>query len=217
LLAGMLLPMFARMISEKASKSLSELALLSAKLLILPAILIAIISWVYPVEILSFMYPNKIDIISPDTFRYLMISFIATCSIYVFGTALTAAKELKWLNILATTTLVSNLVLNAILIPTHGSDGAALATLLTQAVFALGCFYKAKTSFNIHITSKLTLSISIYTGLLIGLFWLGRQFFETPFVHISVGVVCAVVFVFASGLFNLNMLKSLVRRKTRNS
>jgi peptidoglycan biosynthesis protein MviN/MurJ (putative lipid II flippase) len=56
------------------------------------------------------------------------------CFTIVFGTLLTANRNLKQLNLIALTTLVITLILSPILVPIYGAKGTAITTLSAQLV-----------------------------------------------------------------------------------
>lgn len=213
LLAGMLLPIFATWIKDP--KRIGETTGLSFQLLIVPAACLAIATTYYAADILRLMYPEKLGILSPESFVWLMWSFVCICVIYIYGTLLTAAEDLKFLNILAAFTALGNVVLNLVLIPLHGVVGAALATLITQSFFAFICFVRSRR----YRTDLFDLRKLLWiAGFLFGyvlLFEWGQQFFERAFVHIAFGAVATVGFVVAMGLFSNDTLKRMSRRKTQ--
>ena len=71
-------------------------------------------------------------------FRILIMSYPAIVMMYVFGSLFNAQMRLTIVINLATLCLALNLALNLWWIPEQGARGAALATLLTQWVLALG-------------------------------------------------------------------------------
>ena len=212
LFSGMLLPMFARII--KNNSQIATLAATASKVLILPAIVVALILMPHTAEVLSLMYPNKIEIIAPTTFALLGFSFIASASVFVFGTLLTAGTKLKRLNALALTSAVTNILLNFILIPIYGIKGAAIATLITQWLFAVGCIASSYKTYSLHIDTKHVVKIIVVLALFSTIFYSTIQFFESSFVHIAFGGLLSVLLVVGSGIINLNVLKNLSRRKT---
>jgi O-antigen/teichoic acid export membrane protein len=214
LLAGMLLPMFSRLATDK--KVLSEISGLSARLLIVPAFLVAVIVSIHPGDILGLMYPNKIDIMAPDAFGLLMWSFVGICSIYIYGTLLTAVGDLKFLNILAASCALGNVILNLFFIDLMGVKGAALATLITQSTFALGCVIKSKQWRISSDNSTSPIFIIGGLGIFAGIFFATKQFFENAFVHISLGAVVALAFVVAGGIISKETLERMSRRKTQD-
>lgn len=129
LFAGLLLPMFSKMIKEKTAPK--QLIKLSFVLISVPAIIIAASSFFYRKEVINLLYHSHIDS-SATIFSILMISFVFIAINYIFGTLLTANGSLKQLNTIALMSLVLNLTLNLILIPKHKALGAAYANVITQ-------------------------------------------------------------------------------------
>lgn len=132
--AGLLLPIFARMIKE--NQEVSKLVNTAFNLIFLPSVGVAIISWYYSTDLMELLYDHHISE-SAEVFPVLMLSFVAIALTYVYGTLLTANGSLKELNYIALAGLVINFSLNFILIPKSGAFGAAIATLVTQTIVIL--------------------------------------------------------------------------------
>lgn len=129
LFAGLLLPIFAKMIKQK--ESIGQMVKLSYTLLIVPAIIIAVSSLYYDHEIMNLLYTSNTEI-SADLLGILMVGFIGVATTYIFGTLLTANGSLKQLNLMALAGMVLNISLNLILIPEYQAFGSAYASLSTQ-------------------------------------------------------------------------------------
>jgi len=134
LFAGLLLPIFSRMI--KKGQDIGEMVRLSFTLIIVPAATLAGLGLFYGFEILDWMYNEHIET-SARIFPLLMFGFMAISTTYIFGTLLTANGNLRELNILASTAVLINIVLNLILIPEYQALGAAISSLVTQVYMAL--------------------------------------------------------------------------------
>jgi O-antigen/teichoic acid export membrane protein len=134
LFAGLLLPIFSRMI--KKGQDVGEMVRLSFTLIIVPAATLAGLGLFYGFEIMDWMYNEHIGT-SSRIFPLLMFGFMAISTTYIFGTLLTANGNLRELNILASTAVLINIVLNLILIPEHQALGAAISSLVTQVYMAL--------------------------------------------------------------------------------
>ena len=145
LFAGLLLPIFSKLIKE--NKSVIPISWLSFKLIYFFALIICVTVWTYKVEIIHWRYEiNGASLLhSSKTFGWLMISFIAVSCNYIFGTLLTAKGSMKQLNILAIFGILINISLNLLLIPDEGSSGAAFASAFTQffvLLFQIALCYK---------------------------------------------------------------------------
>ncbi len=134
LFAGLLLPIFSRMI--RFGDEVGPLVRLSYSLLVIPAVMAGILSWVYRVEVMDLLYVAHVDS-SSLVFGLLMISFVAICTTYIYGTLLTANGSLKYLNYIAAGAMLLNVVLNLVLIPQYKATGAAVSSLVTQCSAAL--------------------------------------------------------------------------------
>lgn len=131
-LVGMLLlPMFSNMLGK--NESIGGLTRLSFSLVFTLMLAVALAGFINADFIMDFLYHKKDPALS-EVFKWLMLSSIAFGTTFVFGTLLTAAKYLKTLNAIAITGFVLNVVLNYYLIPTHGPEGAAWATFVTQTI-----------------------------------------------------------------------------------
>lgn len=161
LFAGILLPMFARMIQQK--ESIAQLVKLSFNLIFVPTIAVAIVSFYHGFEIMDLLYIENVQE-SAEVYSVLMFSFIAIALTYVYGTLLTANGSLKYLNVISLIGLLINLILNFILIPQKGAYGAAVATLVTQfivviaQIFACRSIIKSPVSF-IQVSKYVALTL----------------------------------------------------------
>jgi O-antigen/teichoic acid export membrane protein len=134
LFAGLLLPIFSRMI--KKGQDVGGMVRLSFTLIIVPAATLAGLGLFYGFEILDWMYIEHVKA-SSRIFPLLMFGFMAISTTYIFGTLLTANGNLRELNILASTAVLINIVLNLLLIPEYKALGAAISSLATQVYMAL--------------------------------------------------------------------------------
>lgn len=130
LFAGLLLPMFARLMRD--TTALQSLVQFSFQLIWAFALTLASAVWFYRTPIMELLYHTG-GAYSGQVLGYLMIGFTTICGSYVFGTLIAADGRMKAMNYVYTISLVMNILLNAWWIPTQKATGAALATLVTQA------------------------------------------------------------------------------------
>ncbi len=164
LFAGLLLPMFAFMIKDK--KKLDNLVKLSFSLLFIPAVVLALISYVYSNQIMKILYENN-TVESSMILPLLMFCFVAIASTYIFGTLLTANGSLKQLNILAIGGMFLNIILNWLMIPLYKAYGSALASMITQFLIVFIQIILVVKIFKFQISYKYLLSLFIFIILLI--------------------------------------------------
>lgn len=129
LVAGLLLPIFARMIKEK--QQVGQMIQLSYTLLFIPAVVLAVSCVFYDSQIMEVLYHSNTEH-SSEILGILMSGFLGIATAYIFGTLLTANGSLKQLNLLAFGVMIMNIILNLFLIPRFQAAGAAVASLVTQ-------------------------------------------------------------------------------------
>ena len=138
LFAVLLLPIFSRILStadEGSKEEVLKLVGLSCSLLIVPAIIVVSVAYRFQALIMDLLYSDATDS-SGAVFGTLMMCFVAVSTTYVFGTLLTANGSLRQLNMMALFGISLNIGLNLVLIPLFKAEGAAIASLSTQAATA---------------------------------------------------------------------------------
>lgn len=213
LFAGLLLPIFSRMI--KKGQDVGEMVRLSFTLIIVPAVTLAGLGLFYGFEILDWMYHEHIDA-SSRIFPLLMFGFVAISTTYIFGTLLTANGNLRELNILASTAVFINIVLNLILIPEYQALGAAISSLVTQVYMAL---LQVIVSFR-KIRLKpdygflITLVAFVLGVFLIG--YLGGRFMDNWYRGAIMMILSSLVLMFLTKLLRFKDLYRIVRSGEEN-
>ena len=204
--SGVLLPFFSKNINDvNVVRQVSDY---TSKLLLLIGFSVVFFSYSYGMDIMQFLYPDKATAASSNAFVILMFGFIGSVLVLVYGTLLTAALELKYLNLAAFATLVINLVLNVKLIPQYGASGAAIATLVSQLIFGGVCFMISfqKFSFKLKWVDIFKQLVGVMTLLIIIINF--KQYFDNVLVH---SVLIAVVVLLVAYLFKLFNVKHLNR------
>ena len=145
LVAGVLLPVFSRMLKHK--ESVEPLVKLISRLLLTPAIVIGIGCLFYSRELMEMLYPiHQTDTAelyaehlneASKIFSLLMLSFIAISTTYIYGTLLTANGNLRQLNFMAASGMVLNIIFNYILIRKYEAYGSAISSMSTQFLTAI--------------------------------------------------------------------------------
>ncbi len=134
LIGALLLPMFSNMLAK--NECINALTKLSFSLVFAGISAVAISGWINADYLMELLYHNN-DSSQAEVFKWLMLSSIAFGTTFVFGTLLTAAKHLKTLNAIAFSGFIINVLLNYLLIPNYGPEGAAWATFVTQTITTL--------------------------------------------------------------------------------
>ncbi|MBP6334190.1 MAG: oligosaccharide flippase family protein [Bacteroidia bacterium] len=153
LFAGLLLPIFSRML--KLRQNVEEIVKLSVSLLVIPAFIIAVCCYFYSYDLMDLLYSGDHIQESSDVFCILMSCFIPMSATYIFGTLLTANGSLKQLNLMASTGMLLNIVLNLILIPKFSAVGAAISSITTQLFTALAQIIMVQRTFQFKLNFPL--------------------------------------------------------------
>jgi O-antigen/teichoic acid export membrane protein len=133
LVAGLLLPMFSRMLRQ--GEALGPLVSLAFRLILSGALVVAVFASMNAQAIMELRYSAHTAQSAPS-FAILMWCFVAVCTTYIFGTLLTAGGDLRVLNVVAGGGALLNIGLNLLLIPRWQAEGAAWASLVTQVLAA---------------------------------------------------------------------------------
>jgi len=207
LFAGLLLPIFSKMIKQK--ERVGQMIQLSYTLIIVPAIIIAVSSIYYCKEIMSFLYKTNTEDTSA-ILGILMTGFIGIATTYIFGTLLTANGSLKQLNIMAFSGMVLNVILNFILIPRYNAFGSAYASLTTQIFTAAVQIILVIIIFKLRINLRFLFQLLMFVGIVITLATISR-YFEHWIIGYLTLIFISVLFAFLLKLFNLKDLYQIIR------
>ena len=190
LFAGLLLPMFAKVLKEKTS--VQPLLRLSIQLILNGAITLAIAVFFFRQEIIFLLYDDA-SIYAANILGVLLFTFIAVSGIYIYGTLLTANNSLTKLNRIFAISVGLNIFLNFILIPHYRAFGAAVTTLLTQ-LFAFICqVFIAQKEFGLSNDLKLLGRFFLLGFIVTGLayfayYWTSFHWFANFFLVLLIGV-----------------------------
>jgi O-antigen/teichoic acid export membrane protein len=169
LFAGLLLPIFSRMLKQQ--EHVGEMVQLSFTLIFIPAIILAVMAAFFNTEIIDWLYNEYIGP-SARIFPLLMFGFVAVSMTYIFGTLLTANGNLRFLNLLALSAVVINFLLNLILIPRYKAFGAAVSSLITQFYMAIVQVLISVVKFKLRLNYPFLLLLAFYSTLILLTGWL---------------------------------------------
>lgn len=171
LFAGLLLPIFSRMIKQK--ESLVPMVKLSFTFLFIISVLITVSSLYYNNEIMGLLYHSNVHV-SSQILGILMPGFIGIATTYIFGTLLTANGSMKKLNLMAASCMLLNILLNLLLIPRFKAFGSAYASLITQFIAGLVQFFLAQAVFKFKPDRKYLIQLLIFVVLVVLTGWFSR-------------------------------------------
>jgi O-antigen/teichoic acid export membrane protein len=191
LFAGLLLPLFSRMI--KLKERIEDLVKLSVSLLMVLSLGSAIGTWYFSSEITNLLYQHHVEE-SAKVLSLLMACFVFVSLTYVFGTLLTANGNLRELNWMAGMGMILNIGLNIIFIPKYKAVGSAMSSLITQSLMALIQIFIAYRKFQFRINYLLITRILIYSICLFTAGYFVRGVFQGYWMHQFAFYCCLALF-----------------------
>lgn len=208
LFAGMLLPIFSRMI--KLKQSISEMVSFAFTLIIFISLTASISSFFYQTEIMEWMKYDHVAESAP-IFAALMFCFIPISTTYIFGTLLTANGSIKQLNIMATVGMVLNISLNLIFIPKYQALGAAYISLITQAVTALSQVLIAVSIFKFKVSWPIITRVLIFALLVVGVGIVSHNQINNALIGYFTMLLISTLIAFAVRLVDLKTLFNIIK------
>ncbi len=204
LVAGLLLPMFSRMLKD--GTDVSPLASLSFRLVLAGSLAVAVFGAAHAPEVLGLLYTEHIAEASP-VLSLLVWCFAAVCTTYIFGSLLTAGGDLKALNWMAAGGAVLNIALNAWLVPRWQAEGAAWAGLITQVLTAMVQLVLAIRLHRVSGVLPVLVRGAVYAGLLLVVVaGLDRLRLDLPWAAATFGAIALALAAF-TGLLDPRELR----------
>lgn len=205
---GLLLPLFTYQMKNRLENL--KLLQLASKLLVGGAVLVGFLCFFNAEAILSNIYKNDIQSTIPS-FQFLMLSFTAMGVSLIFGTYLTAAHEMRFLNKVAFVGVLINFCLNLYWIPIYGAEGSAWAALITQSFIAsLQAIFVIR-NFGFSEFKEYILQFSVFV---LGL-WIGLQILHPYLPYALVfELILGVILLMLSGLWNPKEIIQLIAKSS---
>ena len=211
LFSPLLLPMYARLINDRA-ETLALLRISSGLMICITASIgWAGFWWADP--IMHALYPAA-DNVWVMTFRLLILSHIPIGLMYIFSSYLTAVFELRKQNMLFLAAVAINIGLNVYLIPRHGTIGAAIAALITQVFATTGLIWIGRRHLQQKPDVRRTICIAGYILLLVLGGWLLASLGLLWMIEISFFLLIAVAGGFLFGMLDIHAFKNMILRRT---
>lgn len=207
--AGLLLPMFSRML--KHNDSVEALVKAAFTLLFMLAIVIGCGCFFYGGYMMRMMGYANIEA-TTIVFRILMWCFMFSVCQYIFGTLLTANIQLKKLNIIAGSAMAINIILNFILIPRLQALGSAYASLTTQLFVAIAQIIVVQRMFRFPTLPKLLFTLLIFGVGEIAICYAASHLLPIDWRMSFLAMLGAsLMWGFATGLLNLKAMLSVIK------
>jgi O-antigen/teichoic acid export membrane protein len=209
LTAGMLLPVFSRMLKYK--ESVEPLVKLISTLLLAPAIVIGVGCMFFSKELMGLLYPMHVDE-SARIFALLMLSFIAVSTTYIFGTLLTANGNMKQLNIMAAFGMILNISLNLFLITHYKAFGSAISSMITQFLTAIIQVIIAQRIFRFKVNYRLINIFIIYLAGVIAINYGAHEVWQAHWMlRFSLMVAACVLWAFITGIISVKSMFRILK------
>lgn len=209
LFAGLLLPIFARMLKHK--ESVEPLLKTAFILLITPGIVVAVGCWFYSSELMELLYGKEHIEQASVIFPILMSCFVATSTTYIFGTLLTANGNLRELNLMAASGILINVTMNLFLIPRYQAAGSAVSSLTTQFFTALIQVLIAQSVFKFKINYRLILTLIIFIAGVILINYFSKNIRPDWRINFVLMVLATGIWAFASRMLNIKSMLRIVK------
>lgn len=213
LFAGLLLPIFSKMIKDKLK--VEGLLNISFNILFVPAVAITAVSLMHSQSIMDLLYVEHVHE-SAEVYAILMISFIAIALTYIYGTLLTANGSLRQLNTIALIGFATNFILNYLLIPKYGAKGAAIATLITQFFVSIAQIVVVKSLFRINYEFLLLIKYLVLLVLGGVISFYTKEVFSNFLVHAITTTIVFSAIAILLGLIGKDQLVALLKKKSIN-
>lgn len=211
LFAGLLLPMFARLIKENQSEIIPLLRF-SFQTILAIAIPISISVFFFQNDISSLLYVEA-NAYWGKVLGMLILTFIMSATIYIYSTLLTANGSIKKMNQIFVLGIILNFILNYFLILEYKAYGASIATLVTQFIMAIGMILLSKKIFSIPMNILFVGKILIFLLLTIVVtYYISIQAFNWKIlflVSIGLGGILAIL----TKMINIPYLKTMINTK----
>ena len=207
LFAVLLLPMFAKLLGDRADVTL--LTKTATGILLTLATTVTLLCWVYAGDIMGFVY-DEVSLDSIQVFRLLMVSFWFMSMSYIYGSLITASGDLRTFNLIFLIGIIINWILNLWLIPSQGAVGAALTTLITQTYVFCGQLFLAIRRFKLRFGTTYILKSLIFMLLSASIVYLISNNVALLWIFEAfISGICILVISFLLGFIRLSLVKGL--------
>jgi len=211
LFAGLLLPIFSKMLKQR--ESVKQLVQLSYKLILIPVVIFVIAAIFYSQDVMRLLYHENNIYYSAKIFSCIIPGLIAISTTYIYGTLLTANGSLKQLNIMAALAMLTNIILNLILIPQFKAFGSAMSSLITQSLTAVIQILIANRIFKFSINYKFVFLLLIFISAITGLGFLFKFAFSNwVYGFVLIGIV-GILTAFVLKLIDLKDIFLIIKNR----
>jgi O-antigen/teichoic acid export membrane protein len=150
LFAGLLLPMFSKLLSDRATsltgglspqESLENLLRTGFHLILAGTATLSLACAFFSDPLMRWLYPATATPYYGEVLRYIILTLVPFSGLFIFSTLLTAHGSLRKMNVVFLAGIACNLLLNLVLIPRWQAVGAAVAAFATQSLVLSGMLW----------------------------------------------------------------------------
>lgn len=211
LFAGLLLPMFARMLKNK--ENIQPLWKLSSSLMLMITVSFSIAICFNAEEIMPLLYYVNYNPSMAEVLILLMIGFNSIGIIHIVGTLLTANGNLMAMNIVFVVGIVINSCSNYFLILEYGAWGAAISTIITQSFVALAELELARRVFSVSFSGLFLFQVLMFVLGVGGINW-GLQALTMPwFLSFVLAGVLSVIWALITKIIDVRSILRIIKTK----
>jgi O-antigen/teichoic acid export membrane protein len=208
LFAGILLPLFGRMLAD--GQPVAPIARLSTNLLLPLAFLAMIIAWTAGTGIMHLLYPAA-TAYDGRIFAWVMSCLPAYALMYVYSTLLTANGAMLLLNTQAACAAALSVGLNCFVIPRFGGEGAAIVSCLTQWSIAASTIFFASRRNRLPLHPRWVAAHLAYLLVLAVAGWLALRLWGGDWMRVSASLAAlAALLIPAFRFVSIRTLRQLI-------
>lgn len=211
--AGMLLPLFGRMLSEKSD--VQPIIKLCVNIMLPVAFTIVVAAAFNGGNIMMTLYKHATEY-DGQVFSWQMAAFPAFCMMYVYSTLLTANGNLKLLNRIALAGVIINLSLNSLLIPQHMALGAAFTAFVTQTTLSVCYIFFSGKRLQLPVNLKWIMAHITFLIFIIAAGYVLHLSSLTWLLQLSILAITAIVSMFIFRFVSVKAIMQLANRNTNS-
>lgn len=213
--AGILLPLFARMLARK--ENIADLVRTSVNIMMPVAFIVAVGAAIFSEDVMQLLYHKARNGADSRVLALLLCSFPAYCLMYIYSTLLTANGSIRLLNKLSLLLVVFNLLLNVWTIPDYAATAAAYTALATEWLAASMVIYQAHRLFRLPHNYR-WLAAHLGFVLMLVLAGMGMVFLPLSRLQQFIGyTAAAAVLLFVFRFWTIAAFRELMKAKATSA
>ncbi len=214
LFASFVLPFIARQWSR--GEEISAVVLNIRHTLVIFSVVVSVIIVFMAPWIHTLLYAHS-DAYASKVLEYCIPSLVGYTLVSVYGTVMTATGHIYPFCVITLGSVIINILLNVVLIPSQGAIGSCIAALISQLASGLATLYYTHKKLKVATGYRSLLIYTFTAAALCGYFLLLKNQSVHPLVRIAGAVLIAGIIVFTTKLFDISKWKNLLRTEDISS